>query len=217
VTGTSLTVDALGDEQALLAALRAGDESAFASVVDAYGPAMRRFALGFVRAGALADEVVQEAWLGALRGLDRFEGRSSLKTWLFQIVANTAKTRAVREARTVPFSELAADEPTVAADRFLGPEHARHPGAWATYPDPWENVPAARLASAETRGVIDHAIAALPEGQRIVISLRDVEGWTAAEVCNVLELTETNQRVLLHRARARVRATLEAYLDEEAT
>src|SRR6185312_713024 len=210
----SMTVDPLGDEQSLVAALRAGDESAFVAVVDAYGPPMRRFALGFVRAGALADEVVQEAWLGALRGLDRFEGRSSLKTWLFQIVANTAKTRAVREARTVPFSELGAEEPAVAADRFLGPD-ARYPGAWATYPDQWEDGPAERLASVETRGVIERAIAALPEGQRLVISLRDVEGWAAAEVCNVLELTETNQRVLLHRARAKVREALEVYLDEE--
>ena len=157
----------------------------------------------------------QKAWLGALRGLDRFEGRSSLKTWLFRIVANTAKTRAVREARTVPFSELDADEPAVAADRFLGPDHARHPGAWSSAPDPWEDVPAARLASAETRRTIERAIAELPEGQRLVITLRDVEGWTAAEACNVLGLSETNQRVLLHRARARVRAALEAYLNEE--
>jgi RNA polymerase sigma-70 factor (ECF subfamily) len=163
---------------------------------------MRRLALTFVRTPAVADEVVQDAWLGVLRGLDRFEGRASLKTWIYRIVANVARTRAVREARSAPFSSLAgADEPSVDPDRFL-PD-----GAWASPPEPWQNV-----LGAESRSVVDRAIAALPPQQRQVIQLRDVEGWPSQEVCNVLELSETNQRVLLHRARSHVRAALEEYL-----
>jgi RNA polymerase sigma-70 factor (ECF subfamily) len=205
-------------EKALLAALRAGDEQAFSALVDAYGAAMRRFALTFVRTQAVADEVVQEAWLGMLRGLDSFEGRSSLKTWLFRIVSNTAKTRAVREARTVPFSafdaETGIDEAAVPADRFHGPDHV-YAGGWVAFPQPWSELPEARLETAETRTVISRAISDLPTAQRIVITLRDVEGLAAEEVCNVLEVSETNQRVLLHRARSKVRAALESYLTEE--
>jgi RNA polymerase sigma-70 factor (ECF subfamily) len=197
----------------LAAALRAGDERAFAELVDRYGAPMRRLALTYVRSGAVADEVVQEAWLGVLRGIGRFEGRSSLKTWLFRILTNTAKTRAERERRSIPFSslerELGEDEPPVDPDRFLAD------GAWASPPVRWDAVPEARLLSAETRAVIDGAIAGLPTNQRLVISLRDVEGWAADEVRNVLELSDTNQRVLLHRARSKVRAALEEYLREE--
>jgi RNA polymerase sigma-70 factor (ECF subfamily) len=201
------------EEALLVARLRARDESAFAELVDRYGASMRRLALTFVRSPAVADEVVQDAWLGVLRGIDRFEGRSSLKTWIFRILTNTAKTRAERERRSVPFSSLdgeaADDGPAVDAGRFL-PD-----GAWATPPVPWDGVPEERLLAAETRGVIDRAIAALPPSQRGVITLSDVEGWPAAEIRNVLELTETNQRVLLHRARSKVRAALEEYLSEE--
>ena len=208
-------------EAALLTALRCGDEDAFGAVVDAYGAAMHRVALTFVRSRAVADEVVQEAWLGALRGLDRFEGRSALRTWLLRIVANIARTHAVREARTVPFSSLelereaAEHEPALPTDRFQGPDE-RYPCRWVSFPLPWSAEPDSALLSAETRKLIADTIAGLPDGQRIVISLRDVEGWDSAEVCSVLELSETNQRVLLHRARSKVRAALERYLTTES-
>jgi RNA polymerase sigma-70 factor, ECF subfamily len=185
------------DESALIAALRRGDESAFMELVDEYTPGMRRFALRFVRTQTLADDVVQDAWLGVLHGLDRFQERSSLKTWIYQIVANVARTLAVRQSRTTP---LDFDTPSVEQDRFLPGGH------WATPIEPWHDVLAAEL-----RGVIDDAIAALPEQQRLVIQLRDVEGWGSDEVCNVLELSETNQRVLLHRARTKVRLAVEEY------
>jgi RNA polymerase sigma-70 factor, ECF subfamily len=214
--------ETLSSETALLAALRCGDEDAFSALVDAYGAAMHRVALAFVRSSAVADEVVQEAWLGALRSLDRFEGRSALKTWLFRIVANIARTHAVREARTLPFSSLEPDreagsehEPALPTDRFQGPEE-QHPGRWVSFPTPWSTQPDSALLSSETRKLIADTIKDLPDGQRIVITLRDVEGWDSAEVCSVLELSETNQRVLLHRARSKVRAALEGYLTTEA-
>jgi len=191
------------DESALLVALRAGDERAFMQLVEAYTPGMRRLALTFVRTPAVADDVVQEAWLGVLRGLDRFEGRAALKTWIYRIVANIARTRAVREARSAPFSSF-GDEASVDPDRFVG-------GDWAEPPEPWRAV-----LESEARGLVDRAIAALPDQQRQVIQLRDIEGWSASEVCNVLELSETNQRVLLHRARSKVRAALEEYLGDGA-
>jgi RNA polymerase sigma-70 factor, ECF subfamily len=207
------------NETALLAALRSGDENAFSALVDAYGAAMHRLALTFVRSSAVADEVVQEAWLGALRGLDRFEGRSALRTWLLRIVANIARTHAVREARAVPFSSLelagSEHEPALPTDRFQGPD-GRYPGRWVSFPMPWSTEPESALLSAETRRLIADTIAGLADGQRIVITLRDVEGWDSAEVCSVLELSETNQRVLLHRARSKVRAALERYLTTES-
>jgi RNA polymerase sigma-70 factor, ECF subfamily len=214
--------ETLTSETALLAALRSGDEDAFCALVDAYGAAMHRVALTFVRSRAVADEVVQEAWVGALRGLERFEGRSTLRTWLLRIVANIARARAVREAQTVPFSSLelegeaAAPEPALPTDRFQGPD-AEHPSRWVSFPKPWSTEPDSALLSAETRKLIADTIAGLPDGQRIVISLRDVEGWDSAEVCSVLELSETNQRVLLHRARSKVRAALECYLTTESS
>jgi RNA polymerase sigma-70 factor (ECF subfamily) len=210
------------DDASLLAGLRSGDEEAFARLVDTHGAAMRRVALTFVRSGAVADEVVQEAWLGALRGLDRFEGRAALKTWLFRIVANVARTHATREARALPFSALELDGEAEAAefvlppDRFQGPD-GRYPGGWVSFPPPWSSEPEPALMSAETRRVIEAAISGLPPGQRVVITLRDVEGWDSDEVCSVLELSETNQRVLLHRARAKVRAALEDYLTKEGS
>jgi RNA polymerase sigma-70 factor (ECF subfamily) len=200
-------------ERELLESLRRGDERAFARLVDWHGAAMLRVARLYCRDRAVAEEVVQEAWLGVLRGIQRFEGRSSLRTWLFRIVANVAKTRAVREARSVPFSALAGVEeerPSVDPDRFRGPED-KWEGHWATPPVDWER-PDERLLAAEARAVIAKAIDALPDGQRLVISLRDVEGWSAEEVCNVLELSETNQRVLLHRARTKVRQALDEYM-----
>jgi RNA polymerase sigma-70 factor (ECF subfamily) len=207
------------DESALVAALRAGNEEAFATLVDLHTAPMRRLALTFVRSGAVADEVVQEAWLGVLKGIDRFEGRSSLKTWIFRILTNAAKTRAQREARSVPFSslegELADDERSVDPDRFLGADH-RLAGHWASPPETWRDVPEARLISAETRSVIERAMEGLPPTQRLVIALRDVEGWASDEVCDALELSEGNQRVLLHRARSKVRAALEEYVRQDA-
>jgi RNA polymerase sigma-70 factor (ECF subfamily) len=205
------------DETALVAALQARNEAAFVALVGEHGAAMRRFALTFVRSPAVADEVVQEAWIGVLQGIDRFESRSSLKTWLFRIVANKAKTRAAREARSLPFSALEADGGdgvAVSADRFQRPG-STHPGGWISFPEPWHQLPEQKLLSEETRAVIDSEIARLPDVQRLVITLRDVEGWPADEICNVLELSETNQRVLLHRARSRVRAALERYFAEE--
>ena len=207
---------ARSEDAELVARLRSGDESAFAELIDRYGSTMLRVAQMYVRDRASAEEVVQETWLAVLNGIDRFEGRSSLKTWLFRILTNRAKTRGERDGRMVPFSALAgagddADEASVDPDRFLGPDSA-HPGAWAAPPRAW---PEDKLLERETLGVIEMAIAKLPEAQREVIRLRDVEGWTPMEVADALEITDGNQRVLLHRARSKVRAALEAYLDPD--
>jgi RNA polymerase sigma-70 factor, ECF subfamily len=198
------------EEARLVGALRAGDEAAFRELIRLYGPGMLRVAQMYVSGRAVAEEVVQEAWLGVLKGIGRFEGRSSLKTWIFRIVANTAKTRGQREARSLPFSAFGDDDEgaTVSADRFLG-DGTRFPGHWAAPP---AQFPEARLLAGETMEVVQRAIDRLPPAQRAVLTLRDVEGIDAEEVCNTLDLTETNQRVLLHRARAKVRAALEEYL-----
>jgi RNA polymerase sigma-70 factor (ECF subfamily) len=195
----------------LVEGLRAGDEAAFAAVMRMYGKGMLRVAEMYVSSRAVAEDVVQEAWVGVLRGIGRFEGRSSLKTWLYRIVANTAKTRGVRESRSVPFSSLGddGDEGTVDADRFLG-SGERFPGHWAVPPQAW--APEGRLLADETLEVVERAIEKLPPAQRAVITMRDVQGFTSEEVCNALDLTETNQRVLLHRARAKVRSALEEYM-----
>jgi RNA polymerase sigma-70 factor, ECF subfamily len=194
-------------DAALLERLRAGDEAAFMELVERHHAALVRLAQSFVSSRSVAEEVAQETWLGVLRGIDRFEGRSSLKTWIFRILVNRAKTRGAREARSIPFSSLEqADEPSVDPDRFLDA------GAWSSPPRPWEGEPVERLLAGEARGVIDAAIAQLPPVQRQVITLRDVEGLPAEEVCDVLDLTDGNQRVLLHRARGSVRQALEDYL-----
>jgi RNA polymerase sigma-70 factor (ECF subfamily) len=198
------------DDEGLVDGLRAGDEAAFAALMRMHGAGMLRVARMYVSNRAVAEEVVQEAWLAVLKGINRFEGRSSLKTWLFRIVANTAKTRGVREARSAPFSSF-ADEAAVSPDRFLGGDE-RFPGHWAVPPASWAGVPENRLLAAETMDVIRRAIERLPPSQRAVLELRDIEGLSADEVCNALDLTETNGRVLLHRARAKVRAALEEYL-----
>jgi RNA polymerase sigma-70 factor (ECF subfamily) len=201
------------DDAALIAALRSGEADAFAQVVDAYSPALMRVAMRHVSSRAIAEEVVQETWLGVLKGLDGFEQRSSLKTWLFSILTNLARTRGVREQRSRPFSSvgpLGEDGPSVDPDRFLGDGHERWPGHWAVAPTRW-TAPEDGVLAAETREVIRAAIAALPEPQRTVISLRDVEGWDPQEVCDVLGVTDGNQRVLLHRARTKVRAALEVH------
>ena len=200
----------------LLGALRAGDEAAFAQLVRAYQPSLVRVARIYVSTQAAAEEVAAETWLAVLNGLDRFEGRSSLRTWIFRILTNIAKTRAQRDGRTLPFSALQdpgrVPEAALDADRFLDPEHPRWPGHWAVRPEPW---PEDALVAAETQAVVAEAIEALPPAQRAVISLRDVEGWSSEEVRNALELSGTNQRVLLHRARSKVRRALESYLGED--
>jgi RNA polymerase sigma-70 factor (ECF subfamily) len=204
---------------ALVDRIRASDEAAFMTLVEQLQSPMLRVAAMYVSSRSVAEEVVQETWLGVLRGLDRFEGRSSLRTWIFRILTNTAKTRGQREGRSVPFSALAGDDlhaPAVATDRFdSGPSDPR--GYWSTLPDDWGAIPEDRLLGRETLEVIGLAIEALPPMQAEVIRLRDVLGWTSDEVRNALDLTETNQRVLLHRARARVRGALERYLSSEAT
>ena len=200
--------DPVQGDSALVQALRDGDEEAFTSLVDAYSDSMRRLALTFVRTRAVADEVVQEAWLGVLKGIDRFEGRSSLKTWIFRITANVAKTRAEREARSVPFSSLEpqGDEPSVDPDRFFKPGESGPTGGWSSPPESWQALPEERLLSAETRLVIQRAIDDLPPSQRVVITLRDVAGPQLGRGRNVLDLVGDQSRVLLHRARSKFRA-----------
>jgi RNA polymerase sigma-70 factor (ECF subfamily) len=198
------------DERKLVAALRAGDESAFRTLVEMYHAMLVRVARMYVSTQAVAEDVAAETWLAVLEGIARFEERSSLKTWIFRILTNRAKTRGIREGRSLPFSSLERDDATVEPDRFHGGDHP-WPGHWSATPPAF---PEDRLLAAETRAVIEAAIEALPPTQRAVISLRDVEGWSAEEVCNALTLTETNQRVLLHRARAAVRKALEQYLEE---
>jgi RNA polymerase sigma-70 factor (ECF subfamily) len=198
-------------------ALRAGDERTFMALVQEHGPTMLRVASLYVRNRAVAEEVVQEAWVGVLKGLDRFEGRSTFKTWLFRILTNTATTRAVREGRTIPFSalagaELADDEAAVDADRFL-PQGDRWANHWVSSPLRFDDLPEGRLLSSETVAVARAAIEELPEVQRAVITMRDVAGFSSEEVCDELGLSEGNQRVLLHRARTKVRVALERHLE----
>jgi RNA polymerase sigma-70 factor, ECF subfamily len=206
-------------ERELLDALRRRDETAFAELVRRYAGSMLRLARMYARSAAVAEEIVQEAWLGVLQGIERFEGRSSFKTWLFRILVNRARTRAGREARTIPFSAVGIghlDDPGEAAvprERFRPANDPVAPFHWGAPPRSWGESPEARLLSQETLEVVTRAIALLPPGQREVITLRDVDGWTAEEVCNVLDISDTNQRVLLHRGRSKVRAALERHLD----
>jgi RNA polymerase sigma-70 factor (ECF subfamily) len=197
----------------LVAALRAGDEATFTRLVREWHSSLLRVAQIFVPSRAVAEDVVQETWLRVLGALDRFEGRSSLKTWVFRILVNTAKTRAQREGRTIPFSALQdpgrVPEAAVEPERFLPDDHERWPGHWSSPP---RALPEDRLIAGETRERIAEAIDGLPANQRAVISLRDVEGWSADEVRNALDLSVVNHRVLLHRARATVRRALEEYL-----
>jgi RNA polymerase sigma-70 factor (ECF subfamily) len=198
----------------LVARLQAGDEDAFAEVLAAWSPAMLRVARAHVSTQASAEEVVQDTWLAVITGLDGFEGRSSLRTWVFSILVNKAKTRGVKEGRTLPFSSVAPEDagPTVDPSRFQG-EGEPHPGGWRPdgAPRAWVPSPEDAAVAAEVRGLLAEAIDALPERQRVVITLRDVQGLTSAEVSEVLEISPENQRVLLHRARAKVRAALESY------
>jgi RNA polymerase sigma-70 factor, ECF subfamily len=186
----------------------------FDRLVEQHYGSMKRMARTFVGSDAVAEEVVQDTWLAIVAGIDRFEGRSSLQTWMFSILTNRAKTRGARERRSTPLSCLGAgepDEPAIDADRFQSDDDA-WPGHWATPPRPWQK-PERRLLSLEARGHLKAALDALPERQRLVVTLRDVEGFGADEVCELLDLSPENQRVLLHRGRTRLRATLEAYVE----
>jgi RNA polymerase sigma-70 factor (ECF subfamily) len=203
------------DEAAMVEALLKGDELAFEWLVQQHHTTLVRLALKYVRDPAIAEEVAQETWLHVLKGLPRFQLRSSLKTWMSQILMNRARTRARRDRRSLPFTDtwlatLADGEPAVDEDRFVSSDSPTNADRWASAPRPF--VPEDRIVAEETQSIIQRAIAGLPVAQREVITLRDIEGRSAAEVCNTLGLTETNQRVLLHRARSRVRAVLEPYL-----
>ena len=198
------------DDVALLTGLRNGDERVFCQLVDHWGGVMLRLALTHVANRAVAEEVVQEAWLTVLRSLDRFERRSALRTWVLGIVVNVARSRARVERRSVPL-ESETMGPSVDPARFLAADHPRWPHHWATEPIAWRT-PEEDLLAGETRRILVEAIDALPPTQRDVLVLRDVEGVAAPDVCNILGITDTNQRVLLHRARSRVRAALERHL-----
>jgi RNA polymerase sigma-70 factor (ECF subfamily) len=202
------------EEAELVARLRAGDERAFEALVDRHYGTMLAVARTHVSSRAVAEEVVQEAWLGVLKGLDGFEGRSSLATWIMRIVANIAKTRGVREARSVPYASLApeGEEAAVEPERFRGAADG-FPGHWRAYPANWRSLPEELLHERDTLRTVMDAIARLPPAQRAVITMRDVHGCGPEEVCAALELSDGNQRVLLHRARSRVRAALERHLD----
>jgi len=209
---------AYANEIQLIDALRRRDETAFTILVDQYHVSLIHLAQLYVADRAAAEEVVQDTWLGVLKGIDRFEGRSSFKTWLFRILTNIAKTRGMRENRNLPFSafweaETEPSEPAVSPDRFRPSDDPQWPHHWAFEPSPWGDHPEERFLSNEAQAVIRHAIEALPPAQREVITLRDLEGWSSEEVCNTLLISETNQRVLLHRARSKVRRALEQYLD----
>ncbi|GAA1991645.1 RNA polymerase sigma factor [Catenulispora subtropica] len=200
----------------LAARLRGGDEAAFRLVLDAWSPSMLRLARSFVATAHSAEEVVQEAWLGVIQGVGRFEGRSSLKTWVFRILVNTARNRGAKESRTLPFSSLLPEDegPTVDPSRFR-PGSDPYPGHWnpGQKPQPWM-LPETAMLRAEARRVVGAALAALPDRHRIVVTLRDVEGYSSEEVCAMLGISAGNQRVILHRGRAAVRARLEEYFGD---
>jgi RNA polymerase sigma-70 factor (ECF subfamily) len=211
-------VGTLSDGEAqLVARLRAGDENAFREVVKRHDRSMRRLALSFVPTPSVADEVVQETWLAVIRGLAEFEGRCSLKTWIFRILVNRAQSRGARERRVMPFSALADPDdeagPTVDPARFRSTGSA-FDGYWAAAPSRFFELPEERLLARETTHLVAQAIDALPARQQQVIRLRDIEGWDAEEVCQSLGVSAANQRVLLHRARAAVRAALESHFAE---
>jgi RNA polymerase sigma-70 factor (ECF subfamily) len=200
------------DDQSLVERAREGDEEAYAALVRRYTPMLMRLARMYVPTDALAEDVVQETWVAVLRGIDRFEGRSSFKTWLFRILVNRAKTRGVREHRSIPFASVGGGDVEEGEGPTVDPSRFTSEGAWTSAPADWHDDPEASLESDEALRIARAAIAELPERQRIVITLRDLEGLSSDEVRNVLDLTETNQRVLLHRARAKVRKALEEWI-----
>jgi RNA polymerase sigma-70 factor, ECF subfamily len=203
-------------ETRLVRGLRAGDESVFAQVVDRYTPSMLRVARGYGLNMSAAEDTVQEAWLRVLGSLDRFEQRSSFRTWLFVILGNCARRRASAESLSVSLDSAGhTPEPSVDESRFFPDDHSRWAGMWTTLVDSWDSIPEERLLAVETRKRFRAAIDALPARYTVVFVLRDVEGWPSEDVCALLGLTPENQRVLLHRARSRIRSALEEYLGSE--
>lgn len=199
------------DDAELVRRLRAGDEQAFRDLVRALHGVLITVARAFVGSRGAAEEVVQDTWMAVIAGLDQFEGRSSLRTWIGSVLVNRAKTRGARERRAVPFSSLSPeDAEPIEAERF----GAR--GFWSAPPPAWERAPEAAVLRREACAQIERELASLPATQATIVMLRDVEGWDADEVCAALEITEANQRVLLHRGRARLRAALERYHSGEA-
>lgn len=214
-TGSS---GASADDWHLIGLLREGNEEAFVSLIDRHYSHMLPLAMIYVATRVVAEEVVQETWVAVLEGIHRFEGRSSLKTWIFRILTNRAKTRAQREGRSIPFSSI-ADMQLDDTESAVDPDRFRHQGekwagGWVSFPATWEELPEERVLSQETRNCIEKAIATLPPNQREIIILRDMEGWSAEETCHALNISEGNQRVLLHRARSKVRGALEKYFAE---
>jgi RNA polymerase sigma-70 factor (ECF subfamily) len=203
---------------ARVARIRQGDEAAFVELVKRHHPGFTRLALTWVQDRSVAEEVVQDTWLFAIERLGEFAGRSSLKTWLCGILINKARNRSRQERHTVPGSsleqEVSGHQPAVAADRFSPPGH-RWDGHWQAPPSPWPQTPEGSALTAEMRHLLESSIATLPENQRAVFVLRDVEGFSGDEVCNALGITDTHQRVLLHRARSRLRNLLESHYREE--
>lgn len=220
VAGRRAAQEPSDDETELLASLRAGDEAVFGSLIDLHHGSLLRLAMVYARSRAVAEEIVQDTWLGVLKGIHTFEGRSSLKTWIFRILLNRARSAGKRESRTIPFSALFdpgdPGEPAVDASRFTSDDHP-HPGHWAVYPSSWGESPEQRLLMKETVDFITRAIEVLPDAQREVITLRDVEACTASEVCDLLGISEGNERVILHRARSKVRQALEDHLAVETS
>lgn len=203
-------------DSGIVAALRAGDQNAFRDVVAKLNPGLVRLASTYVST-ELADEVVQDTWVAVVRSIDSFQERSSLTTWIYRIMLNKVRTLARREAKIIPFAAMGhtseGSHPAIEPERLIHPESG--PGHWAQTPQRWENLPAERLESTETLDMIEAAISRLPPAQREVIQLRDILGWSAEEACNTLGISSVNQRVLLHRARAAVRAMLEEYLTND--
>jgi len=211
---------ARGDDKIIIERLRAGDETVFEQLIESYHAPLLRLAGMYASDPRVAEEVVQETWIAVLRGLAKFEGRSSLKTWIYSILVNRAKTSAQREGRyrrQESLDETATDpgDSGIPLDRLVNiTDKPPYSGHWATFPTAWEYAPEARFDSVELQRVIHEAIDSLPDLQREVITLRDINAFSSDEVCNILSISETNQRVLLHRARTRVRRALEKYLVE---
>jgi RNA polymerase sigma-70 factor (ECF subfamily) len=207
--------DGFPRDEIIVDRLRAGDEVMFARLLDTWSHGLLRAARGYVATQESAEDVVQETWLAVLRGIDRFEARASLRTWVYRILVNIAKTRGAKDSRTVPFADLTPDDggATVEPARFRRPDDA-YPGHWKQAPAAWPSTDT-EIERREVRSRIDHAVGDLPQRQRIVITLRDIEGYSSEEVCAILEISAANQRVLLHRARAAVRGRLEAYFSAQ--
>jgi RNA polymerase sigma-70 factor, ECF subfamily len=214
MTGT--VHDASADESALIAALRAGDEAVFTQLVDRYTPAMLRVARDYVPTHQIAEEVVQEAWIALLKGIAKFEGRSSVRTWLFTVMINIAKTRGIRERRDVDAEIAAYTGSTVDPARFRPPDAPKWPGHWKEHeePSPFPDTPEGSVLGNELIAIARRELDNLPDRQRMVVALRDMLGFDSTEVCEMLDVSVANQRVLLHRGRAAVRRVLEDYLGE---